>query len=133
MAEITPDEFAVADFAVREHRSLWGDAWRRLQSSNTARLGMVIVFVFYFSAVFAHFFWEYDPRIDLDYSLKLKPPTLIPNEEVPSVHLFGTDKLGRDIFPPRCSWRLEFIESWYCSCNHFSCLWRGFGGFSGFL
>jgi ABC-type dipeptide/oligopeptide/nickel transport system permease subunit len=98
MAEITPDEFAVDDFAVREHRSLWGDAWRRLQSSNTARLGMVIGFIFIFSAVFAHFFWDYDPRIDLDYSLKLKPPTLVPNEEVPSVHLFGTDKLGRDIF-----------------------------------
>lgn len=98
MAEITPEEFSGVDFAVREHRSLWGDAWRRLQSSNTARLGMVVVFVFIFSAVFAHYFWEYDPKIDLDYSLKLKPPTLIPNEEVPSVHPFGTDKLGRDIF-----------------------------------
>ena len=98
MAEMIPDEFAVSDFAVREHRSLWGDAWRRLQSSNTARLGLAIAVVFIFSAVFAHYFWDYDPRIDLDYSLKLKPPTLIPSEEIPSVHIFGTDKLGRDIF-----------------------------------
>jgi len=83
---------------VGKGRSLWGDAWRRLISSNTARVGMAIVAIFVLSAVFAHFFWEYDPKTDLDYSLKLKPPTLIPNEEVPSVHPFGTDKLGRDLF-----------------------------------
>jgi len=98
MSEISPDEMVITDFAVREHRSLWLDAWRRLQSSNTARLGLAIVVIFVFSAVFAHYFWTYDPKIDLDYTLKLKPPTFIPNEEVPSVHIFGTDKLGRDIF-----------------------------------
>jgi len=98
MAEITTNEIGVADFAVREHRSLWGDAWRRLISSNTARLGMVIVAVFIFSAVFAHFFWQYDARTDLDYALKLKPPNLFPTEEISSIHPFGTDKLGRDIF-----------------------------------
>ncbi len=98
MTEITPKEITVTDFAVREHRSLWMDAWRRLLASNTARLGMFIVGLFVFSAVFAHYFWEYNPKIDLDYSLKLKPPTLVANEEVPSVHIFGTDKLGRDIF-----------------------------------
>jgi ABC-type dipeptide/oligopeptide/nickel transport system permease subunit len=59
---------------------------------------MAIVAIFVLSAVLAHFFWDYDPKTDLDYSLKLKPPTLVPNEEVPSIHPFGTDKLGRDIF-----------------------------------
>ena len=86
------------DFAVREHRSLWGDAWRRLMASPTGRVGLAIVAVFVLSAVFAHFFWEYDPKIDLDYSLKLKPPNLRPTEEYDSIHPFGTDKLGRDIF-----------------------------------
>ena len=98
MTEITPEEITVTDFAVREHRSLWVDAWRRLISSNTARLGMFIVALFVLSATFAHYFWDYEPKKDLDYSLKLKPPTLVANEEVPSVHIFGTDKLGRDIF-----------------------------------
>ncbi|MFW6136183.1 MAG: ABC transporter permease [Chloroflexota bacterium] len=83
---------------VGQGRSLWGDAWRRLISSNTARMGMAIVTVFVLSAVLAHFFWEYNPKSDLDYSLKLKPPNLVPTEEVPSIHPFGTDKLGRDIF-----------------------------------
>jgi ABC-type dipeptide/oligopeptide/nickel transport system permease subunit len=98
MAENKPEDIATTDFAVREHRSLWLDAWRRLISSNTARLGMFIVGLFVFSAVFAHFFWEYDPKIDLDYSLKLKPPNLVATEEITSIHPFGTDKLGRDIF-----------------------------------
>jgi ABC-type dipeptide/oligopeptide/nickel transport system permease subunit len=98
MAETTPADIGTTDYALREHRSMWYDAWRRLISSNTARAGMVIVAIFVFSSVYAHFFWEYDPKTDLDYSLKLKPPTLHPNEDVPSVHLFGTDKLGRDIF-----------------------------------
>ncbi len=98
MAESTPEDIAAIDFAVREHRSLWLDAWRRLISSNTARLGMFIVGLFVFSAVFAHFFWEYDPKTDLDYSLKLKPPNLVATEEITSIHPFGTDKLGRDIF-----------------------------------
>jgi ABC-type dipeptide/oligopeptide/nickel transport system permease subunit len=98
MAESTPEEIAAIDFAVREHRSLWLDAWRRLISSNTARLGMFIVGLFVLSAVFAHFFWEYDVKTDLDYTLKLKPPNLVATEEIPSIHPFGTDKLGRDIF-----------------------------------
>lgn len=98
MAEVTPDQVRVVDFAVREHRSLWGDAWRRLISNRTAQLGMVIVFFMVFSTVLAHFFWEYDPKTDLDYSLKLKAPNLITTEEISSVHIMGTDKLGRDIF-----------------------------------
>ena len=100
MAEITHQDLEVTDFAVREHRSLWLDAWRRLISSNTARLGMFVVAVFVFSAVYAHFFWIYNAKTDLDYSLKLKPPNLAPTQEISSVHIFGTDKLGRDIF--RC-------------------------------
>ncbi len=98
MTEITPDELGITDFAVREHRSLWGDAWQRLISSKTARIGMAIVALFVLTAVLAHFFWDYNPNTDLNYSLKLKPPNLIPTEEVPSIHPFGTDKLGRDIF-----------------------------------
>jgi ABC-type dipeptide/oligopeptide/nickel transport system permease subunit len=98
MSQINPEDFTVTDFAVREHRSLWGDAWRRLISSNTARLGMFIVVLFIFSAAFSHYFWEYEPKKDLDYSLKLKAPNLVVTEEIPSIHPFGTDKLGRDIF-----------------------------------
>lgn len=98
MVETSTDPTQVVDFAVREHRSLWIDAWRRLISNRTARLGMAIVVIFVASAVLAHFFWEYDAKTDLDYVLKLKPPNLVANEEIQSIHIFGTDKLGRDIF-----------------------------------
>ena len=44
MAETTVRQADLAmDFAMRKHRSLWGDAWRRLISLNTARLGMAII------------------------------------------------------------------------------------------
>ena len=86
------------DLTISTQRSLWQDAWHRLISSNTSRLGMFIVATFVFSAVLAHFFWKYNPAIDLDYTLKLKAPNLAATEEIPSIHLFGTDKLGRDIF-----------------------------------
>jgi ABC-type dipeptide/oligopeptide/nickel transport system permease subunit len=86
------------DFAVREHRSLWLDAWRRLVANRTAMIGLIVVIVFILSATGAHFFWEYEARADLDYNKKLLAPTIIATEEAPEIHLFGTDKLGRDIF-----------------------------------
>ena len=98
MAELTPKEVVVPVITMREHRSLWYDGWRRLISSNTARIGMLIVAIFILSTTYAHFFWEYNPKTDLNYSLKLKAPNLTPSEDVKSVHIFGTDKLGRDIF-----------------------------------
>ena len=93
------NQITETDFAMRKHRSLWGDAWRRLISSTTARWGMAIVLFFVLAAILTHFFWEYNPKIDLDYALKLKSPNLRPTEEVPSIHPFGTDKLGI-VVPP---------------------------------
>lgn len=86
------------DLTAPQQRTLWQDAWRRLSRSNTAWLGLFIIGLFVLSAIFAHLLWEYDPAVDLDYTLKLKAPNLVATEEIPSVHIFGTDKLGRDIF-----------------------------------
>ncbi|MGC8874003.1 MAG: hypothetical protein ACP5SI_06080, partial [Chloroflexia bacterium] len=98
MAEVEQRAIGLDAFAVREHRSLWKDAWRRLVSSNTARAGMAIVALFLLSTILAHFFWPYDPKVDGDYSLKLKPPSLVLSREGRSIHPFGTDINGRDIF-----------------------------------
>jgi len=86
------------DFAMRKHRSLWGDAWQRLISSTTGRVGLALVAFLVLGAALSHFFWEYNPKTDLDYGLKLKAPNLTATEEIDSIHPFGTDKLGRDIF-----------------------------------
>ena len=56
MTELPPVTEENNDFAVREHRSLWLDAWRRLISNRTAMIGLVVVAVFVLSAVGAHFF-----------------------------------------------------------------------------
>lgn len=97
MDETQFEPTCMEDFAVRKHRSLWGDAWRRLLANRTAMLGLVVVVLFLLSATLAHFFWEYEPKMDLDYGAKLLPPQLVATEET-NIHLFGTDKLGRDIF-----------------------------------
>ncbi len=98
MTETTPVLDDLTDFAVREHRSLWLDAWRRLISNRTAMIGLIVVTIFVLSAVGAHFFWKYDAKMDLDYGSKLMAPVLKVSEESPEIHIFGTDKLGRDIF-----------------------------------
>jgi ABC-type dipeptide/oligopeptide/nickel transport system permease subunit len=97
MTETNLDNSPIEDFAVREHRSLGLDAWRRLIANKAAMIGLIVVVVFLLSSTLAHFFWEYEPKMDLDYGAKLLPPQLIAIEET-GVHLFGTDKLGRDIF-----------------------------------
>lgn len=98
MVDFNPQETEIVDFAIREHRSLWLDAWRRLIANKIAMLGLFVVALFILTASLSHFFWNYDPKSDLDYSSKLIAPNLVITEDAPAVHIFGTDKLGRDIF-----------------------------------
>ncbi len=97
MTETRLGNIPIEDFAVREHRSLGLDAWRRLVANRTAMIGLFVVVLFLLTSTLAHFFWEYEPKMDLDYGAKLLSPQLIATEET-GVYLFGTDKLGRDIF-----------------------------------
>jgi peptide/nickel transport system permease protein len=89
MAETTARQADLIDFAVRKHRSLWGDAWRRLISLNTARLGMAIVGILLLVAVLAPIVHDYDPKKDSSLRDRLKPPS--------REHILGTDNLGRDV------------------------------------
>ena len=90
MAETTVNQVDLSvDFAMRKHRSLWGDAWRRLISLNTARLGMVIIGVLLLVAVLAPIVHHYNPKTDSSLRERLNPPS--------RQHLLGTDNLGRDV------------------------------------
>jgi len=71
-------------------RSLWSDAWRRLVASGVARAGMAIIVLFALMAVLPPILAPYNPAIDSDLSLRLKPPS--------AEHFFGTDTHGRDLF-----------------------------------
>ena len=73
----------------RAQRSLWGDAWRRLISSATGRIGLAISLFLIALAVLVPIVSPYDPTSDRKLADRLKPPAL--------QHPFGTDELGRDI------------------------------------
>jgi len=74
---------------MRKHRSLWGDAWRRLISLNTARLGMAIIGILLLVAVLAPIVHDYNPKTDSNLRARLNPPS--------REHLLGADNLGRDV------------------------------------
>jgi peptide/nickel transport system permease protein len=65
-------------------------AWRRLISSPVARAGLVIVCGFFLMAVVPPLVHKYDAKTDSDLGARLGAPS--------SVHIFGTDSLGRDVF-----------------------------------
>ena len=71
-------------------RSLWRDAWRRMRYSITARIGMVVVSIIVLAAVLAPVIDPYNPKLDADLENSRQPPS--------REHIFGTDRLGRDIF-----------------------------------
>lgn len=73
----------------RTHRSPWGDAWRRLISLDTARLGLFIIGFLLLVSVLAPIVHDYDAKADSNLRLRLKPPT--------RAHPLGTDGLGRDV------------------------------------
>lgn len=76
-------------------------AWKRLKRNPTAIVGMVIIFVVLFVAIFANVLAPFDPN-QPDYMALKKAPD--------AVHWFGTDSLGRDIFS-RCLYGARYSLS----------------------
>ena len=90
MATVTSPSATSPHELQREQRSLWGDAWQRLISSATGRIGLAISLLLVTLAVFMPIVSPYDPTRDRRLVDRLKPPN--------AQHIFGTDELGRDIF-----------------------------------
>ena len=64
--------------------------WRRLKKNKMAVLGLIILAIIVFFAVFADMFFDYETLvIQQNASLKLQPPS--------AEHWLGTDEVGRDI------------------------------------
>ena len=70
-------------------RNLWSDAWRRLVGTHASRVGLVILILFALMAVLPPVLAPYDPQVDSNLSMRLKPPS--------AEHPFGTDSHGRDV------------------------------------
>lgn len=77
-----------ASFAIRKHRSLWGDAIRRLVRNRMAMFSLVIIGLVVFMAIFGPYLSPYGYN-DQDLANVNQPPSW--------QHLMGTDELGRDI------------------------------------
>jgi len=73
----------------RKSRGLLRDAWRRLISGTTGRIGLGIVTALVLVAVLAPIVAPYDPYTDSNLKDSQHPPSL----EYP----FGTDRLGRSV------------------------------------
>lgn len=72
----------------QKNHSQWGDAWKRLRRNKLAMVGMIVVIVLVFAAVFADFVAPYD-YAQQDLANKFADPSLD--------HICGTDNYGRDI------------------------------------
>lgn len=92
VASVSPSAPAVSADSLRnvKPRSMWEDAWRRLIRGRNGQIGMVIVVLILLIAVGAPLIDNYDPTIDSNMEESNTPPN--------AQHLFGTDRLGRDVF-----------------------------------
>lgn len=73
----------------RPVRNLWRDAARRLVKNRLSAIGLVVVGIFVFCALFGPYISPYD-FLEQNIAEKLQPASL--------KHLMGTDAVGRDIF-----------------------------------
>ncbi len=98
------DEFILRK-SIRKSRSVWKIAWKRLVKNRLALVGLSIVLIIIFIAIFANYIAPYDP-LKVDLSKYLLPPS--------RDHLLGTDEFGRDIlsriiFGARVSLQIGFF------------------------
>jgi len=78
-----------ADGKPKRKQSQWKDVWRRFRKNKTAMIGLFVMALLVFTAVFADFIAPADP-VALDLNNTLSPPTWR--------NIMGTDDFGRDIF-----------------------------------
>ena len=92
MMENTESAVSLAEPLAQEQEppaNLWRDAWTRLSRNRLAVLGLVIILLFIFTAVFGPYLTPYD-YLSQDLGQRNLSPSW--------GHLFGTDDLGRDVF-----------------------------------
>ena len=87
MSETITSEATTQTIEPREKR--WMVLWRRFRRNKLAVLGLVIVSIMVFTAIFAPLIAPSDPKAQ-DYAMTLRPPG--------EGGLMGTDSLGSDVF-----------------------------------
>ena len=79
---------AISQEETMKKKSQLGETWRRLRKNKLAMVGMIIVLLLIFLAIFADVIAPYD-YAETDYSVRMQYPS--------AQHLLGTDNMGRDI------------------------------------
>jgi peptide/nickel transport system permease protein len=87
VSETVAGEATTQTIEPRERR--WANLWRRFARNKLAVVGLVIVTVMVFTAIFAPLIAPSDPKAQ-DYAMTLRPPG--------EGGLMGTDSLGSDVF-----------------------------------
>lgn len=70
-------------------RSQAAEIWRRFRRSKSALVGLVMILILLFTALFANWIAPYDP-LETNLANRIAPMS--------AAHILGTDELGRDIF-----------------------------------
>jgi oligopeptide transport system permease protein len=76
--------------SVKQGRSLWIDAKRRLFKNRMAMFGLILLAFIAFLSLMTHHIWPYEESIKQDTTNIYQAPSW--------EHWCGTDKLGRDVF-----------------------------------
>jgi peptide/nickel transport system permease protein len=72
-------------------QSQWADVWYRLRQNKTAMIGLIVILIIFFFAIFAGLIANYDTQVlEQHAEARLQTPSL--------AHPFGTDQFGRDLF-----------------------------------
>jgi oligopeptide transport system permease protein len=102
MTSIAQSAVSSPDVAVlsRPSRSLWADAWHRLIRNRAAVVGMIVIVLFAFVALFAPIIAPHNP-LQLNSGKDFLPPAFVKETSTGKVgsseFLLGTDTLGRDL------------------------------------
>jgi oligopeptide transport system permease protein len=94
--ELSPELFEPAaseagaeERILRERVGFWKDAWRRFRTNPGAMIGLIIIVLIAFFAIFGPMMNKYDEHTN---------NLTISNQEHFGDHYFGTDSLGRDLW-----------------------------------
>ncbi len=83
------DEEKIKDEIVRPSVTYWQDAWRRLKANKLAIISLGFIIAITLGAIFVPMFSKFD-YFSNDFT--------VANQKSSSVHWFGTDQFGRDLF-----------------------------------
>ena len=83
------DEEKIKDEIVRPSVTYWQDAWRRLKANKLAIISLGFIIAITLGAIFVPMFSKFN-YFSNDFT--------VANQKSSSVHWFGTDQFGRDLF-----------------------------------